>query len=142
MPRPTDVPADAFGLTLVGDCLKPLARSGQVAVVTEGLPQPGELVVLWPKGGSRPQLKILRSPIVGWPPHPDSAVVPTVEVATLNPPRSYWFWLDQVEHIARVHSLIPARSRRSAAAARAGQTSTAAAARARRRRRAPAVAAT
>jgi hypothetical protein len=106
LPRSADMPAEIFGLKMVGDCLAPRACEGQVVVVESRLPEPGDLAVFWLKGGTMPIVKVLRSPIHGYPFHPESECIPIINVEQLNPPQRFSIRLDKIECIGRVHSVI------------------------------------
>jgi hypothetical protein len=109
-----DTPSEAFGLKMVGNCLAPRAVDGQIVVVESKLPEPGDLAVFWFKGQAMPAVKILCSPIVGYPLHPESECIPIIEAEQLNPPKRYCVGLDKIECIARVHSVMPAQPPRKA----------------------------
>lgn len=108
VPRPAGTSRDAFGLVVVGNCLSPKVKDGQVIICEKGLPRPGELVVVWAKGLDRPQVKILARAVFGFPHHPESTVCHSIELEQLNPPRRFRMWADGVDKIMRVAAVVEA----------------------------------
>ena len=105
---PAGASSKAFGLVITGHCLEPKVRDGQVVIVEQGLPKPGELAVVWAKGWEIPQVKILAREIVGFPHHPANNCVHGIELEQLNPPRRLKIWADRVERNMRVHAVVDA----------------------------------
>jgi hypothetical protein len=106
VPRPKTAPSEAFGLKVVGDCLSPRVRDGQIVVVGPRLPKPGDICVIWFKGQEGCVTKILLTDIAGLYPHnPKSNCIAIVEVEQLNPPRRYSCSIDKIECIASVYSV-------------------------------------
>jgi hypothetical protein len=65
IPRPAGISRAAFGLVVKGTCLHPMVRDGQVLIVQDGTPKPGELAVFWANGFDLPQVKIFQQRIRG-----------------------------------------------------------------------------
>jgi hypothetical protein len=59
--RPENLHVNGVGLKIVGDCLSPQARAGQIAIIEPILPRPGEIAAFWFKGQAGPVVKIPRS---------------------------------------------------------------------------------
>jgi hypothetical protein len=81
------VSPEAIAMKIDGDCLHPRARHGQLAIVENKLPEPGDLAVFWFKEHERPIVKVLRHKIYGWPHNPRSNVTMPIEFDQFNPPK-------------------------------------------------------
>jgi hypothetical protein len=109
--RSQDMPLGVFGLRVAGACLAPRLMDGQIVIVEPRLPTPGDLAVVWVKGQSMPVIKILRTEIIGFPHHPQSELVSSIDMEQLSPPGRLSIWADKVDCIARVHSIIAGGSK-------------------------------
>ncbi len=58
---------------------------GQIVIVEDALPKPGDLVVLWLRDVEQPVVKVLSKEIIGFPHHPRSEVVCGVYVEQIEP---------------------------------------------------------
>lgn len=97
--------SDAYALRLTGDCLEPEVYEGDWAIASPSRrPRAGEFVVLWPKEGT-PLLKRLVAEPMAFPQnlHPDSEVMPLIEVEMLNPRRHFMI---PANKLSAVHAVI------------------------------------
>ncbi len=103
--------ADTYAVEIEGGCLSPILNNGDTIVASETAPLlVGEPVVVCPKGGHQPVVKILRSEIVPsrMKVSPRSEVMPLVFFDTLNPPRGLMIGVDKIEAIHGVLGFVPA----------------------------------
>ena len=106
VPLPKGIHPESFGLKISGDCLAPLAISGQVLLVEPIRPEPGDIAVIWIKGQSMPAAKILKTKLYGFPIHPESEVIPIFEFEQLNPPKRFAVAGDKIEECFRVERVL------------------------------------
>lgn len=109
------LPADYIALKIDGDCLVPRAHDGEIVIAERKLPKPGELAVFWFKGRARPVVKVLRTRLdLLYPFVPGGNCVAVIEFEQSNPPKRYAVSIDEIECIARVHSVRSERGERAA----------------------------
>jgi hypothetical protein len=102
LPAPQGVTSDAFGLVADGNCLAPTIEAGETILVEpDTLPRPGELAVVWFRGGLGPVGKVLHSPLFGYPHNPDSDAEVVLRLGQLQPPRLFQTGMGNVAKIAR-----------------------------------------
>jgi hypothetical protein len=100
--RPPELHEKGYLVAVDGDCLEPVVHHGEIISAEPILPQPGELACFFFNKQDRGSVKLLVTPIRGFPVHPESTVIQVIEAQQLNPPKRYHCLANNLEAVHRV----------------------------------------
>ena len=90
-------PTDPLYIVIVeGDCMKPVLNDGEMAVIENRLPDPGEVGVIFFNDGQQPLVKRIETLILNSTHHPESEVTQLVYFSQINPERLYSLSADRI----------------------------------------------